>query len=145
MRLCKEFEININLPGNTDFDPKKPDATDLVEDFFPQKIGAKCGLPNAFFEFKRNERECLELNLELKKEVALKREKDSEKVKLLAIVCTDGVESLDFNILKKCLDYDVINKWQYEAEIIRREKAYLKLKELNESQKNKMNITRTST
>jgi hypothetical protein len=64
VRICNQFDINIKLPGNTNFDPKKPDATDLIEDFFPQKIGTKCGLPNAFLDFKRNERDCLELNAE---------------------------------------------------------------------------------
>ena len=61
--------MNINLPGNTEFDPRKQDITELIEDQFAQKIVTRCGLPNAFFDFKQNERECLEKDVKLKEEM----------------------------------------------------------------------------
>jgi len=91
VRLCKEFNININLPGNTSYDPRKPEATELIEDFFPQKIAARCGLPNAFTNFKLHERECLELYADLRAEIKAKRDLEREKAKLATILHLDGI------------------------------------------------------
>ena len=34
VRLCTQFNINIDLPGNTAYDPTKADETDKVKDQF---------------------------------------------------------------------------------------------------------------
>ena len=54
--LCTKHQININLPGNKSFNPRKPDLTTLVLDGFESNFINKCADRNAFFKFKVNER-----------------------------------------------------------------------------------------
>ena len=48
------------------YDPAKPDATSAVDNSFTTSFIQKCGEKNAFFTFKRDEREALEIDAEAK-------------------------------------------------------------------------------
>jgi len=88
IRLCKDYKININLPGNNSFDPKLPDATASVKNFFPTRLGQLCSLPNAYITFKKNQRELLDIddeNTEGKMNAKERMLLEEQRVNLMAI------------------------------------------------------------
>lgn len=95
VKLCKQFNLNINLPGNDCYDPKKPDVTQGTNRYFVELFTQKCGDPFAFHKYKKNQVDMLELNAEHKMTVENRRALERQKVKYLAIIFNGkGIESL---------------------------------------------------
>lgn len=54
VKLCKKFKLNINLPGNDCYDPKLPDVSCGVQNYFVEQFTQKCGDPLAFHKYKKH-------------------------------------------------------------------------------------------
>ena len=102
IKLAKHFKLNLDIPGNKDYDPLKPDLKSRItdEEQFSLKFAGLCSKPDAFQRYKENVRDTLGQNKEHKMKFVEQRKREGEKTKLAVKLHSHGIQNISYLELK---------------------------------------------
>ena len=130
IQLAKNFKLNLDIPGNKDYNPLKPDLKQIIteKDKFSLSFAGLCSKDDAFQRYKENVRDTLGQNKEHKQLFVEKRRREIAKTKLAVKLHSIGIEHISYLDLKGSLDLDLISKLEFEQEKQRRSEVFMRHK-----------------